>query len=146
METSKSTIPVVKEVMVNAPISRVWKAISDKDDMKQWYFDLEAFRPEVGFTFQFWGENEGRKFLHLCKITEVIKDRKLSYSWAYEGHPGESFVTFELFDEGDKTRVRLTHEGLETFGIDQPDFAKENFVEGWNQIIGTGLKEFVEKQ
>jgi uncharacterized protein YndB with AHSA1/START domain len=75
---------------------------------------------------------------------EVIPSEKLKYSWRYKGYEGDSFVTFELFDENGKTRVRLTHEGLETFP-DIPAFAKENFNMGWTAIIGTSLKEFVEK-
>ena len=55
-------------------------------------------------------------------------------------------MTFELFPEGNKTKVKLTHKGLESFPVTaNKDFAKENFIEGWNYIIGTGLKEFVEK-
>ncbi len=85
------------------------------------------------------------RYLHLCKITEVIPRKKLQYSWRYDGYEGNSFVTFELFAEGNKTRLKLTHEGLETFPISNPDFAKENFVEGWTYLIGTSLKEFAEK-
>ncbi|MEJ2505832.1 MAG: SRPBCC domain-containing protein [Ignavibacteriaceae bacterium] len=55
-------------------------------------------------------------------------------------------VTFELFEEGNKTRLKLTHEGIESFGTENPDLAKESFVEGWNQILGTSLKEFIEKK
>ena len=47
--------PVVKEITVNAPASKVWKAITDKDEMKKWYFDLKEFKPEVGFEFSFMG-------------------------------------------------------------------------------------------
>jgi hypothetical protein len=47
---------------------------------------------------------------------------------------------------GPQTHLKLTHEGLETFPADNPDFAKGNFVEGWNWIIGTSLKEFLEKK
>ena len=47
--------PVINEVLLNAPVAKVWKAITDKDDMKQWYFDLAEFKPEVGFEFQFKG-------------------------------------------------------------------------------------------
>ena len=57
---------------------------------------------------------------------------------------GNSFVTFELFVEGSKTRLKLTHEGLDTFPKSNPDLAKENFVEGWTSIIGTSLKKFLE--
>lgn len=84
--------------------------------------------------------------MHLCKVTEVVQGKKLTYSWRYDGFEGNSFVTFELFPEGNKTRLKLTHAGLETFPVTaNKDFAKENFAEGWTAIIGTSLKEFVEK-
>ena len=143
--SAKKTEPFIKEVVVKAPVQKVWKAITDKDEMKNWYFDLDEFRPEVGFEFQFYGGVEDRRYLHLCKITEVIENQKITYSWKYDGYVGESFVTFELFEEGEKTKVRLTHAGVETFPQDNPDFAKENFVEGWNMIIGTLLKNYIEK-
>ncbi|MEQ1675609.1 MAG: SRPBCC domain-containing protein [Chitinophagaceae bacterium] len=138
--------PLVIERTYNAPVEKIWKAITDKEQMKDWYFDLAEFNPVVGFEFRFSGKGHtGEEYLHLCKITEVVVGKKLSYSWQYEGYEGSSFVHFELFAEGDKTRVKLTHEGLETFPANNPDFAKESFSEGWNYIIGTGLKEFVEK-
>ena len=137
---------IVIERTFDAPIEKVWNAITDKDEMKKWYFDLEEFKPEVGFEFQFTGGTEYKTYLHLCKITEVIAGKKLTHSWRYDGYEGNSFVTFELFEEGDKTRLRLTHEGLETFPANNPDFAKENFVEGWTSIIGSSLKEFLEKK
>jgi uncharacterized protein YndB with AHSA1/START domain len=138
--------PFTIERIYNAPIERVWKAITDKNEMKQWYFDLAEFKPEVGFDFQFSGEGKtGEKFLHLCKITDIIENKKLRHSWRYEGYEGNSFVTFELFDEGGKTRLKLTHESLETFPkTANDDFAKANFAEGWTHIIGTALPEFVE--
>ena len=135
--------PFVIERTYNAPIARVWKAITHKEDMKQWYFDLAEFKPEVGFEFQFLGGKDEKKYLHLCKITEIVPGTKITYSWRYDGYEGISYVTFELFAEGNKTRVKLTHEGLETFPANNPDLAKENFVQGWNSIIGTSLKEFL---
>jgi len=139
-----NTEPFVIERTYNAPVQKVWKAITDRDQMKQWYFTFEEFKPEVGFEFEFEGGPDDRKYLHKCKIIEVIVNKKLTYSWRYDGYEGNSFVTFELFDEGDKTRLKLTHEGLETFPPNK-DFAKENFAGGWTHIIGTSLKEFVEK-
>ena len=136
--------PFVIERLLNAPVEKVWKAITDRDQMKQWYFDMPAFEPVVGFEFTFNGENEGRVFVHLCKITEVEVNKKLKHSWRYEGEQGNSFVTFELFAEGDKTRLKLTHEGLETFPPTK-DFAKSNFEAGWTHIIGKSLPNFLNK-
>jgi len=139
--------PVIKEVTLNAPASKVWQAITDKSDMKQWYFDLKDFKAEVGFEFQFWGGDEEKQWLHLCKVTEVVKLKKLTYSWKYDGYEGISFVTFELFSEGNKTRLKLTHSGLESFPVDEvPEFRRENFDAGWTSIIGTSIKEFVDKK
>ncbi|HAX49745.1 MAG TPA: SRPBCC domain-containing protein, partial [Bacteroidetes bacterium] len=53
--------PIIKEVIINAPISKVWKAITDKDQMREWYFDLAEFKPRVGFKFQFEGGTEDKK-------------------------------------------------------------------------------------
>ena len=136
--------PVIVERAFNAPVEKVWKAITGREEMKKWYFDLAEFKPETGFEFQFEGGTETKKYLHLCKITEVIPGKKLTYSWRYDGYEGNSFVTFELFPEGEKTRLKLTHAGLETFPAN-PDFAKENFVQGWTDIIGRSLKEYLEK-
>ena len=138
--------PFVTERIYHSPIDKVWKAISDKDEMKKWYFDLAEFKAEVGFEFQFsGGKEDGIQYLHLCKITEVIPGKKLTYSWRYDGYPGNSFVTFELLEEGENTRLKLTHAGLETFPAN-PDFAKEDFAAGWTHITGISLKEFLEKE
>lgn len=137
--------PVIIEKLINAPVKKVWQAITDKDQMKQWYFDLSDFKPEVGFEFRFPGQgHKGEQYMHVCKITEVVPLKKLQYSWQYVGLEGYSVVTFELFEEADKTRVKLTHTGLETFPKDNTDFARDSFNAGWTELITVLLPKFVE--
>jgi uncharacterized protein YndB with AHSA1/START domain len=138
------TEAVVIERTFNAPVARLWKALTDADEMRAWYFDLKEFKPEVGFEFEFTVEHEGTKYHHLCKITEVIWHKKIAYTWRYAGEEGNSLVTFELFADGGKTRLKLTHEGLETFPK-LPAYAKTNFEKGWTEIIGSSLKQYVEE-
>jgi uncharacterized protein YndB with AHSA1/START domain len=135
--------PLVIERTFNAPVAIVWKALTNKEDMKVWSFEIKEFKPEVGFEFQFSAEKDNVKFIHLCEIIEIIPEKKMAYSWRYKGHKGDTLVTIELFAEGKKTRLKLTHEGLETLP-QTPDFVRENFLQGWTMIIGTNLKQFVE--
>jgi uncharacterized protein YndB with AHSA1/START domain len=135
--------PIRVEKTFQAPVEKVWKAITDKVQMKQWYFDLSEFRPEVGFEFQFTGQGaKGEKYIHHCKITEVVPFKKLTYSWAYEGYEGMSYVTFELFPEGNQTRLILVHKGLHTFPA-HPDFARSSFNAGWTELITVLLEKFL---
>jgi uncharacterized protein YndB with AHSA1/START domain len=134
---------LVLERTFSAPVATVWKAITNLDEMRRWYFDLKEFTPQEGFEFQFVVEHEGDKYDHRCKVTDVIPQKKIAYTWRYHGHEGSSLVTFELFPEGDKTKLKLTHEGLETFPK-TPAFARKNFERGWTMLIGESLKDFVE--
>ena len=138
--------PIFMDVLVAAPVSTVWNALTNAEEMKAWYFDLPGFTPAVGYEFTFTGGTEEKSYLHLCRVTEVVEEKILTYSWRYDGYAGNSFVTWELFAEGEKTRVQLTHAGLETFPEENPDFAKQNFVEGWNAIVNTSLKKYVEEK
>lgn len=138
-----STQPIVIERTFNVSPTRLWQALTESEQMKQWYFDLPGFKAEPGYEFSFYAGRDEKKFLHLCKVIEVIPEKKLTHSWRYDGYPGDSMVSFELFPEGEATRLRLTHTGLETFG-DNPDFAKSNFVEGWNSIIVNRLQKHLE--
>ena len=139
--------PIIIEQLYSASAEKIWKALTEKDAMKQWYFDFQEFRPEPGFEFRFWGgPTEDRQYLHICQITEVALEKKLAYTWRYEGYEGNTLVSFELIDEGSQTRLKLTHEGIESFPADEPDFARANFVEGWTSIICTSLKEFLDQK
>jgi uncharacterized protein YndB with AHSA1/START domain len=143
-ETSHLTEAITLERIFDAPIGRVWTALTDVDQMREWYFDLKEFKPDVGFEFEFIVEHEGNSYHHLCRVTEVISEKKIAYTWRYKGEPGDSLVTFELFPDRNKTRLKLTHTGIETFPK-TPAYARKNFEAGWTAIIGSELKQFVER-
>lgn len=136
---------VIIERVFNAEIELVWKALTEKELMKQWYIDVEEFKTVVGFKFEFWaGEEGGKQWKHLCEITEVVPEKKLTYSWKYDGYSGMSYVTFELFEAENGTRLKLTHIGIDSFPDDVPELAAHNFIKGWNQLVNVSLKEFLE--
>ena len=142
-ETKEVTEAIIMERTFDAPVARVWTAVTDVDQMREWYFDLKEFRPQVGFEFEFTVEHEGHSYHHLCRVTDVVPEKKIAYTWRYKDEPGDSLVTFELFPDGNRTRLKLTHTGIETFPK-TPAYARKNFEAGWTEIIGSELKQFVE--
>src|SRR6266852_821403 len=140
--------PVVIERTFDAPIEAVWKAITNVEEMKQWWphlAPLETFKAEVGIETQFSIWHNQKDFLHLWMVTEVVPGSKITCHWRFGGNSGISSVTFELSPEGNKTKLRLTHTGLETFVPESnPDLARGNFLAGWTSLAST-LAEFVEK-
>src|SRR4051812_35614040 len=138
-----STNAVIVERTLNAPAARVWEALTDVGQMREWYFDLKEFKSEVGFEFEFVVEHEGNRYHHLCRVVEVIPEKKIAYTWRYKGEPGDSLVSFELFAEGDNTKLKVTHTGIETFPR-TPAYARKNFEAGWT-AIATELEQFLAK-
>lgn len=132
------------EYLLDAPVPKVWAALTENSVMKKWYFDLEEFRPEIGFEFQFYGSKDDTSYLHLCSVTEVIPEMKLSYTWKYDQFPGETTVSFTLFELEGKTLLKLIHSGIESFGLENPDLSRASFEQGWTYILGTSLKNFIE--
>lgn len=138
--------PLIVERSYNAPIEKVWKAISDKDQMQQWYFKFEDFKAEKGFKFQFTGGDKHVQYLHECEVLECDPPNKLSYSWTYVDYQGHSVLTWELTAEGEnKTHLKLSHSGLESFPQNNPNFRVESFSTGWNYFVNKALPAFVEE-
>ena len=82
-------------------MARVWKAVTDLDQMKQWLFPaLESFKPEVGYETEFTVHHEGKTYPHLWRVLEVVPEKKIAFGWKYKGYPGNSLVTIEFFPEG----------------------------------------------
>ena len=125
---------------------RVWNAITDPAEMKNWYFDLPGFKAKVGYRFEFMaGQPGGIQYRHLCEVTEVIPGSKLTYSWKYDGYEGDSFVSFILTKVEEGTHLRLVHAGIETFPASNPDLVPKNFEAGWTEIIGNSLAAYLAK-
>jgi uncharacterized protein YndB with AHSA1/START domain len=93
------------------------------------------------------GSSPDRQYEHICHVTEVEAEKKLTYSWRYEGISGDAYVTYELMPDGEQTHLTLTYRITEMFPMGDPKFDLDikNAVYGWNHIADS-LKEFVEKQ
>ena len=133
------------KIKENAPLDKVWNAITNKEQMKNWYFDVPDFEPKIGNNFSFYGGDENEEYHHFCEIVDLIPNEKLKYSWTYpEISKEKTLVKWELKPENEGTIVTLTHKGLEAFEHLGENFKIHSFRKGWEDIVGKSLKEFVE--
>jgi len=138
--------PVVIERTFDATADAVWKAITELDRMRQWYFEnIPSFEPEVGFRTQFSVRSGERDFVHVWTVTEAVPRKRIAYEWRYEGLAGDSTVVWELTEEGEATRLRLAVEVREDFPDEIPEFRRESCVAGWEYFIGERLKGYLDK-
>lgn len=143
MENEK---PIVVGQSFDVPAPVLWKAITDHGEMIGWYFDnIPAFEPNIGFKTQFNVVSNGRDFLHMWEVTQVIPGKKIAYSWKYPDYPGEGEASFEISEDGDQTHLTVTMVGIETFPQDIPEFTRESCRNGWNYFIKNRLKEYLQQ-
>lgn len=43
--------PLVMERTYDAPVQKVWQALTDPAKIKQWFLDVKMFNPKVGAEF-----------------------------------------------------------------------------------------------
>lgn len=136
---------IIVKHKINASVEKVWNALTDRSQLKDWYFDIPDFEPKVHAEFNFYEPGGENKYHHRCEIVEIIPLKKLKHSWAYpEFSKDKTMVKWELSKDGDGTIVTLTHKGLENFEHLGNDFQRESFKNGWEAIIGQSLKNYLE--
>ncbi|MCJ0742890.1 SRPBCC family protein [Pedobacter montanisoli] len=132
-------------VSIKAPVTKVWNAISSAEEMKNWYFTLKDFKTVSGFKFEFWAGPAEKQYLHCCEVIDVEPLQRLSYTWRYEGFPGNSLVIWILDEQQNgQTLLTLKHVDVETLKNEDPAFDAENFVTGW-EAITQNLKAYLER-
>jgi len=134
--------PIEKKVVINAPISEVWKALVDPSIIEQWMLMPNNFKPELNRDFIFNAEMDGNHFDIRCKVLEISENKKLVYSWSGPFMEGNTTVNIQLFGNDNKTELVLIHSG---FADDQNE-VKESHSKGWDLRFVEKLKAVVENK
>jgi len=146
MEKTANSLSLIKTY--KAPAALLWKIITDREHLKQWYFNFtEDWKLEVGSQFDWYaGDNDGKQWQHRGVMLEIIPNQKLVHSWEYVGYSGTSVVTWELhpIDEN-HTELHFSHVFTVPFEVTQPGLARENFEKGWNHILTISLPDYIGK-
>ena len=134
---------ITTRIVIKDKASTVWQALTEKSQMKEWYFDIPDFELRVGATFNFYEPDDARQFHHRCTIREILPEKKFSHTWTHPSHSkGESVITWLLKEENGATHLTLQHEGIENFADAGPAFAAENYQVGWESFMFV-LKNYI---
>jgi uncharacterized protein YndB with AHSA1/START domain len=144
-EQEGQNIEIQKTIVIDASPEVIFKAITDPEELTQWFPDQAALEPRIGgkVRFDFSETKSGKKGGSGIQgtITEFISNEKISYTWEHTHNSSEiskSVVTWELVRiKDDGTRVNLKHTGSKT-----KEIAKER-DQGWSYFLPQ-LKKYCE--
>jgi len=133
--------PIVVTHVFDCQPEKVWNALSQEDELRKWYFPVQDYLFETGKEFFFYESEESQHYLHRCRFLTIIPGQMIEYAWSHpEQSKGSSVVKWVLGKEGEKTRVTLSHSGVENFSDAGEAFSRANYEMGWNAIVKNMLR------
>ena len=135
---AQQSLQVVVERILAARRERVFRAWTDPVLMGKWFapLDKEAVGVEakavVGGSYRIGMRGQDGSIEYVGgKYIEIKPPERLVFTWAWESEPPEleSQVTLEFYEQGDSTRLVLTHQRLAT-----PE-RQESHRRGWVSCI-----------
>jgi uncharacterized protein YndB with AHSA1/START domain len=143
---------VAQEIVIDAPIERVWAVLTESEYVGQWFGDGTPAPVDLrpGGIMRL---DHGDHGAFPTKFVSVDPPRALSYRWA-SGFPGvvadeanSTLVEFTLSAEGGGTRLKVVESGFTTRAPSpnpSPDDTRESHEQGWAAVVGK-LGELSEK-
>ncbi|SDN66402.1 SRPBCC family protein [Allokutzneria albata] len=142
-----STDRIERELVINAPVARVWAAITEPDQIMKWLGDFAEIDLRPGGRMVFGWSAHGR---FNAVIDEVEPTSRLVYRWSSEDGAevtdgNSTRVEYSLAAEGAGTRLRLVETGFDALAYEPEVRAAKHAdnVGGWRAELGE-LKEYVE--
>jgi uncharacterized protein YndB with AHSA1/START domain len=143
-ERNQSNIQDIQYTMLfNAPIEKVWQAISTSGDISKWHTS-NTFNPQEGSQFTFSSQPmQNWDGVIQSTLVDFIPLTKLSYTWSTNVIKEELLVNFELKGKGTQTELEFSHTGWSKCTPDK--MFVRNIVEyGWINASLENLKKLVE--
>ncbi len=135
---TSSTNEFVQSVLIEAPVGRVWQAVSDSAEFGSWFGMAcgGAFVPgaEIPCEITVPEEHRGTKFA--IWIEAVEPERLFSFRWhpyAVDGYANAptTLVTFTIEPHGDGTKVTIVESGFDDIPLERRAEAFSSNEEGW---------------
>lgn len=134
-------LTIVREIVIDAPASAVFAALSEPEQLVQWWGDDSSYRCakmeadlRVNGAWRTTGaDGDGNPFAVFGTYRVVEPPTALEFTWRHD-RPGtepasETVVRYDLSQRGTSTLLRVTHSGF----TDRADFDDHN--NGWVTVL-----------
>ncbi len=129
---------IEREILIAAPIERVWELITSAEHLGRWFGDAGAevdLRPGGPMSLRWHdsGTVHGR-------VEAVARPHRFAFRWVLAGEPdaeptpaNSTLTEFTLAAEGDGTRVAVVESGFEALDVDAAERAAllASHTNGW---------------
>ena len=134
------------ERTIAAPREKVFAAWTQAEAVVRWFAPGAAYRcavpvlePRPGGVYRIEMAHSGGNVHFVGGVyREVVPPSRLVFTWGWEKNPerGETLVTVELFEDGPRTRLVLTHELFPSVEV------RDSHATGWTGGLDHLVKMF----
>lgn len=124
---------VRKELTIAAPRERVWRALTEADELVRWFPDRGAevdLRPGGAFRLT-WASGDGDRGV----FEELEPPSRLVFRWWQEGTELRLRVEITLEEVAEGTRLVLVERGFRSFAEDRRAEIHAGNDEGWTKEL-----------
>jgi uncharacterized protein YndB with AHSA1/START domain len=125
---------VKESIVIDAPIDKVWQAVTDQRLINEWGGGPASMSDKEGALFSLWdGDVHGTN-------TKVVVEQLIDQDWfSREPWSKPSKVSLHFIADGNKTMFLIQHG-------DVPDDAAESVAKGWQKYYLEPIKQLLEKK
>jgi uncharacterized protein YndB with AHSA1/START domain len=124
---------IIKEVTIKSSPSQIYEAITNQDQLTQWFPDVVSLEPKIGGRICFrLSQSHSKEQTVEGKITEIEENKKISYTCGHNINSEFPWtqVTWKLERIDDQlTRVIITHTGF----VDKSVMSA--YGDGWSRFV-----------
>ncbi|WP_374078385.1 SRPBCC domain-containing protein [Bdellovibrio bacteriovorus] len=125
---------IEESIKVRATASEIWGALTDTDELENWWSEDVVIEPKVGGKFrEAWEDDDGKAQLASGKILAVKAKQEIKFTWKEKDWHKDAVTecTFSIKDDKSQRIITVHHIGWETLPEAKRAQAIKDFTIGW---------------
>ncbi|MBO9666702.1 MAG: SRPBCC domain-containing protein [Bdellovibrio sp.] len=133
-EGGQDTDSVNVSITVKATVEEIWRALTDPDDLENWWSDEVTLEPKVGGKFrEAWEDDAGNEQLASGKVLSLTPKKTITFTWKEKSWEPKALTecTYLIEDKGKTRSLTVTHTGWDTLPEKSRAKMIKDFQLGW---------------